>query len=160
MYRLYIPINAVFRVNPTLYGTKFRTIARMHWIPGYFGPVLHDQDNQPWYSQYGVQLSDNGSMTVNFGNEIRSGSSYTLSRLWNFEYTPWEIILNYCKMFRLLIQIDEEKHAISLTPTINFFKQYTIEDWTNKLDMGHDFAIKPVYWNAQNVLFNVDNSET
>jgi len=158
-YRINIDISDIFIVNQADYGTKFGVNLKSYWILG----NQQSTHNTPFYyiagtklypsykdyrSTYPMNLSGNATMSIVFSNEIRSGASYTLSRLWNFEYTPWQIILNYCKIFRLLVIIEEDRHAIHIVPAIEYFRTYNIEDWSNKLDTGRDFTIKPVYWEA------------
>ena len=160
-------ISDVFEVSQIDYGSKFGLKFKTYWIGSstYAGgiQVLRQyrwESPYTYTSEYPVNVTSTSPMTIRFGKEIRSGSDYQLSDLWNFEYSPWQVILNYCKMFRLLVSVDESSHCIEFIPATQFFESYTIEDWTDKLDMNSDFIIKPVYWNSQNVLFNVDNSET
>ena len=90
----------------------------------------------------------------------RSGAMFTINDVWNNEYNLFEEILKYCKMFRILISTDEVKKEILFTPSVSFFSDYEILDWTDKLDISKEYSIKPITFENKYVLFNYDDSES
>jgi len=90
----------------------------------------------------------------------RSYAHFTLNDLWNNDYNLFEEILKYCKMYRISISIDELEKKIIFKPYNKFFENYTVEDWTNKIDMSKDYTIAPVTLENKYVLFNYEDNKT
>lgn len=95
-----------------------------------------------------------------YSNYARSGSTVTLNSLWDNNHTPWEIILDYCKMFRIGIFVDEAGKRLKFIPYTTYFKEYTVSDWTDKIDRSQDFEVRPVTFENRYILFNYENNET
>lgn len=90
----------------------------------------------------------------------RSFTDFTISKVWNKKYTPFDIILNYCKMNRISLSIDEVNKTINFTPVSILFTDYSIIDYTNKVDKSKDFIIKPITWQDKYILFNSDDNKS
>lgn len=104
---------------------------------------------------------------MNFNSELRittdvfrSGSRFTLNDIWNKEVSVFDEILRYCKMFRIGINIDEANKQLIFTPIDRYFENYTVADWTNKIDKSKDFTITPITFEDKYVLFNYEDGET
>lgn len=91
---------------------------------------------------------------------FRSGTHFTLNDLWNNDYNLFEQILNYCKMYRILIFVDEHNKKLKFIKASKYFQTYTISDWTDKLDMSKDFIITPTSFSNKYVLFNYEDNKT
>lgn len=83
-------------------------------------------------------------------NRFRSNDKFTLNTLCNLDFTS---ILNYCKQFRILITADDINKKLIFRQQADYFKNYTISNWDNKLDKTKDFIITPVTWNKKYILF-------
>lgn len=90
---------------------------------------------------------------------IRSNSYFTINDLWDNNYNPFDIFLNYCKLYRLVFDIDYINKSISIEPTTSYFSNYTIKDWTNKLDMTNTFELKPISFENKYVMFNYSDND-
>ena len=90
----------------------------------------------------------------------RSNSTYTLNDVWNNEYNLFEEILKYCKTYKILIQTDDVNKEISFMQSSRFFSNYTVKDWTNKLDLSKEFTVKPITFENKYILFNYEPSES
>lgn len=90
----------------------------------------------------------------------KSYSKFTLNDLWNNDYKPFDIILNYCKMYRILITVDEVNKTINFIPSHKYFENYEILDWTDKLCTDKEITVKPISWEHKYVSFNYKESET
>lgn len=113
----------------------------------------NDSDDT-WYE-------DSAFVDVNLASgAFRSGARFSLNDLWNNDYNLFEQILNYCKMYRILIFVDEERKKLKFIKASKYFSQYTITDWTDKLDMSKDFIITPTTFSNKYVLFNYDDDKT
>ena len=91
---------------------------------------------------------------------FRSGVHFTLNDLWDNSYNIFEQILNYCKMYRILIFADDASKKLKFIKATNYFKSYQIIDWTDKLDLSKDFIITPVSFDKKYVIFNYDDNKT
>lgn len=89
-----------------------------------------------------------------------SNQPFNLNDLWNNEVSPFDIILNYCKMFRIVPIVDNIAKTITFKQLTNYFSDYTIEDYTNKLVKSKDFIIKPLTFDSKYLLFNYEDTET
>ena len=90
---------------------------------------------------------------------FRSGYKFSLNELWDNEYNLFTEIINYTKMYSLIWQVDDIKKEINIIPRSKFFSDYTIVDWTDKLDKSKDFLIKPVYFDSKYVKMNYKDSK-
>lgn len=99
--------------------------------------------------------------TLNFNNaSFRSNSHYTLNTLWDNEQKLFDIILNYCKIFRIMIQVDDINKKIKFISSYTYFKNHTISDWTNKVNTNKDFIITPITADNKYLLFNYEDSKS
>ena len=92
-------------------------------------------------------------------SEYRSGSMFSLNTLLG-DANIFDIILNYCKVFRILITVDDCDKKLKFIPASTYFKNYTISKWDNKLDKTKDFTITPVTWENKYVLFDYKDDES
>lgn len=91
---------------------------------------------------------------------LRSNVGFTLNDLWNNDYNLFDQIINYCKMYRIIIYVDEVNKKIVFTPFTNYFKNYEVLDWINKIDKSKEFIVTPVTFDTKYVLFNYKDIET
>jgi hypothetical protein len=89
-----------------------------------------------------------------------SGARYILNDFWENKSEVFNEILNYCKIFRINISVDEFTKTINFIQNKDFFKNFTIEDWTKKLDNSKSIEIVPVTFENKFVLFNYDKDES
>ena len=90
----------------------------------------------------------------------RSYSYFTLNNLWNNDYNLFDVILNYCKMYRILIIADVYTKTLKFIPSYKYFENYTVKDWTDKVCTDKEFSVKPISWENKYVLFNYMDNET
>lgn len=80
---------------------------------------------------------------------------FTLNDICNFDFTN---ILDYCKRYRINIYADELNKKLVFTR--NYFKDYTITDWTDKIDRSSTFDIQTTTFDNKYVLFGYKEPET
>lgn len=93
-------------------------------------------------------------------NRFRSNSHFTLNDLWNKDYNLFDEIIKYCKIFRIGISVDEYNKKIVFKHYSTYFSDYTVKDWTNKIDKSKDYTIRPITFENKYVLFNYNDSES
>lgn len=91
---------------------------------------------------------------------FRSGARFTLNDLWDNTYNVFDQILNYCKMYRILIFADHRTKKLKFIPFVRYFKDYTITDWTDKVDMSKDFIVTPLTFDNKYILFNYKDNDS
>lgn len=99
------------------------------------------------------------TMTPIYMNQSwRDNIDISLSNIFFKEDTNlFDIILQYTKMFGLIWDIDYTAKKVKVLHKSTYFKDITIEDWTDKLDRSKDFIIEPITFNTRNVKFNYED---
>ena len=95
---------------------------------------------------------------------VMSNSYFNINKYWDNSVSPWKIILNYLKINRIFIEVDDISKKIKLTPYYKYFYVWDqiltqSKDWTNKLDIKKDIIIKPNRPNEKYLLFDYDDTE-
>lgn len=136
-------------------------------------PVLYVYSNSyhtgPMYDSIFHQntypvTQNNGSMYASFTdlNEIKDWKTNTPVSLETFyqKDTPlFDVILQYTKMFALHWDIDYLNKKINLKTRKSLFKNYTIEDWNDKIDKTKEFVIEPINFAERYAVFNYTDTE-
>ena len=112
-----------------------------------------------WLPQINLYFRTN-EVGINLTEEIRSNSHFTMNNLWNNDYNVFGEILKYCKMYRIYVYVNDFEKKIYFKQYDKYFKNYTIEDWTNKLDRSKEIIIKPITFDNKYVLFNYDDDKS
>lgn len=119
-------------------------------------------DNEHYNPIYPEQITVTLAATnleVYQSDVIRSNSYFTINDLWDNNYNPFDIFLNYCKLYRLVFDIDYINKSISIEPATSYFSNYTIKDWTHKIDMTNTFELKPISFENKYVMFNYSDND-
>lgn len=90
----------------------------------------------------------------------RSYARFKLNDLWNNEYKPFDELIRYCKMFRILVLVDDINKKIRFVPANVFFSEKSIECWDDKLDISKDFTITPITFDNKYLLFGYTDNKT
>lgn len=80
---------------------------------------------------------------TDFINASQSYSRFNLEGMWNAETKPFDKILEYCKMFKILINVDSMNKKIKFIPQDRYFSNYKIENWTNKVAHNKEITVTP-----------------
>lgn len=99
------------------------------------------------------------TLSVDVNIVKRSNSSFTLNDLWNNEFNLFDEILNYCKQFRIGVLCDYINKKLIFKPLNKYFNEYTIEDWTDKIDYSKDYHIEPITFQNKYILFNYKEND-
>ena len=147
-------VGAYFDLNRTNFGESVYFTADYEWYKNSF-PF----DYETLYSCLLYRSVSPLSVFVQTG-VFRSNGDFTLNDLWNNDYNLFGEILKYCKIFRIGIFADDIKKQVKFIPLSTYFSNYTVTDWTDKVDKSRDFIIKPVTFENKYVLFNYEDSDT
>lgn len=72
---------------------------------------------------------------------------------------PFDVILNYCKMFRILVFKDDVEKKLKFVRQDKYFKDCEVVDWTDKVNLKKDFVIEPVSFDYKTLVMNYQESE-
>lgn len=138
-----------------------------------FGFDVSDHTEAPLYSKVrpsSTNKSDIQSCTmdihvdsfvIDYGtNEHRSNCIFDFGDLWDTKYNFFDTILNYTKMFGLVWELDDTNKTLRILSKKTYFNNYTVVDYTSKLDMSKDFEIRSVAADNKYLLFNYEKDET
>lgn len=169
--------SGAFRAYPELklllnkgeFGDKVRIGLKAVWL-NQNAPFL-DEDDDPfmpsptqyfgYINLYVYNVPTNNPITCNIiYNRKRSFNHFSLNDLWNKDYNIFDEILKYCKMYRIGISVDDYDKKIIFKPFVRYFTDYTVKNWTEKVDKSKDFIITPITFTNKYVLFNYDESKT
>lgn len=136
---------------------KYDTMLPQSWIPkwSWAWPDFYQVNNNTvnGHTWYLTTISAEAQVT----ETQRSNSALTMNRIWSLEKTPFEYLLDYAKMFRLVFDLDNDNKVLRVMDRNRYFQNYTIEDWTDKLDKSKEFKIKPI--NFENKYLDFKYSE-
>jgi hypothetical protein len=90
----------------------------------------------------------------------RSGANFNLNDLWNNEFNIFNEVLNYCKQYRIGVFCDDINKKLIYKPLSSYFSNYSILDWTEKLDMSKEYHIQPITFENKYLLFNYEKYAT
>ena len=90
----------------------------------------------------------------------RTGYKFTLNDLWDNEFNLFNEVLDYCKMFRIGVFCDSINKKLIFKPLSKYFSEYSVLDWTDKLDMSKEYHIQPITFEDKYLLFNYNGIDT
>lgn len=130
---------------------------------GLNGTLFVERDGNSWSSINlgNIQTTVTATSTFSISSLIGKSDSYiSLNTLWNNDFNLFNEIIKYCKIFRIAITVDDMTKTIKFQAYKKYFSNYSILDWTDKIDMSKDFAVTPLAFDSKYVLFNYKDSKT
>lgn len=96
-------------------------------------------------------------IVINTNNKIGSNVTIDKTYLINNELKCSDFLINYCKTFGLMFDIEEDGY-ISIKTKNEFFKNYKILDWEDKIDYSKAITQTPITFSTRFLkLANKDN---
>ena len=99
--------------------------------------------------------------SIKISEETRSEFPLEMKNLFPANWSPFNILLQYTKLFNLVWDYNQLEGKVTVMTREKWFSlhQDEILDWTNKIDRGREFSFKPLAWDKKYVLFNYDDVE-
>lgn len=167
-FNLALPYNKTFTFNDS--GTyklrikfKWSNISNTNHIPfSSYDPSGDPNFNLAAYcAPLVLKTSSSAAIPIEITRGVlRTGINFILNDLWNNDYPVFNEILKYCKMYRIGIKVDDVNKKIIFNPISNYFTNYTVKDWTNKIDKSKDFRINPITLENKYLHFNYEDNKT
>jgi hypothetical protein len=89
----------------------------------------------------------------------RSSTPVNIRSIYQKEEPLFDVILQYTKMFGLIWDVDYEEKKIRILHRNTYFKNISIEDWSDRLDRNKDFIIEPITFNNKYISFNYEDTD-
>ena len=158
-------------INPTTFTLPPSKYDGQWWF--YYETEVYNQvpgsNTVPFTTNIGQELSCNyvqvsvQPMQFYFTVDNLVGKSYSrinLNDLWNNEYSLFEEIMKYCCTYHLVVSCDINEKKIRFQTLNNYFNDYKVLDWTDKIDRGRDYKIVPISFENKYVIFNYEDNKT
>lgn len=159
-----------FKFSGTFLQSKQYTVnLKLDWgvegqPEGYFWTKKIDEDqwriSNSIYSDLTVSNPKNQSSNLLLTTQIRSGNYLQLSDLFSKSFSLWDSVLNYCKMFNLKFITDYNTKLIIIKQSSDYFSDYKIVDWTDKVLKNNGYTIKPVVFENKYMKMNYEDSKS
>lgn len=107
-----------------------------------------------------LEAADDELIATVVNESQRTGRNYTLNDIWENKNELFSEIIRYCKIFRINIIVDEYNKTIKFIQSKDYFRNWTIEDWTNKIDKSKSIDIIPITFENKYILFNYENDDS
>ena len=97
--------------------------------------------------------------SISISREYRSNFKLTMKDLFPANYSPFNILLQYTKLFNLVWHYDQLRNKVIVMTREKWFSMYmdNILDWTDKIDKSREFFFKPLAWDKKYITFNYDD---
>lgn len=159
----------IIRFDNNFYDKNIKLKIVLHWqnngkvqYKKYHSSGPHGHGGWRHYNCRDLSVSYRGGLNlfINYEDDltVRSFNNFVLNDMWNNDYNIFNQILNYCKMFRIYIYIDDVNKKIQFIPFNKFFNKYIIDDWTDKVDYSKNWKAEHNIVDSKYLLFNYDKS--
>lgn len=103
----------------------------------------------------------NVTSTITVTAEHRSYFPLEMKDLFPANYSPFNILLQYTKLFNLVWDYDQLRNKVTVMTKEKWFSlhQDDIYNWTDKVDKSREFAFKPLAWDKKHISFNYNDFE-
>lgn len=99
----------------------------------------------------------NTLVSMSYARALVSKDILSLTRLWNPDVAPFEVLLDYSKMFGLIFETDHKNKCINVTCRNVYFQKAKVVDWTDKLNTLNTFTIEQPTFENKYVMFNYED---
>ena len=150
MLKSYKGLEYKFRIQSNWKYTTYRFMTKYTADDSYVGTIPKTV----------LKYSNNSLISAQLSLEKRSNSYFTLNDLWNKDYNLFNEIIKYCKMFRIGISVDVYNNKVIFKQYSKYFNDYTVKDWSDKIDKSKEYTIKPITFENKYILFNYNDSDS
>lgn len=118
-----------------------------------------------WYKEYLIPSNTGDEdypvtvAEIDYKSSWRTSTRVQFRDIYFSDNPPFNILLQYTKMFGLIWDVDYSAKKLYIKTKQTYFKDYTIEDWSKKLDRSKDFVIEPIYFTTKYANFNYEETD-
>lgn len=128
----------------------------------FYGTHIYPSDPTPsMVKGYAVMPLSSSSKLLMYENvpTVKSNSEITKKVLLKTEFSPVDVLLDYCKLFGLLFTKDIHSRTINIMTKNTFFKNNII-DINERIDWSQDMKISPYLFESKYYLMNYEETDT
>lgn len=152
----YITLDARFANNgKAVEYALAQGIAQWDWLWTDYFFTGSNHYNTRGYKIYGY-MTNAHCTTVDF---LRTRSKLDMYRIFPKKTKLIDVILNYSRMFGLIWDVDQDNRKVTVMTRNKYFSDYTITDWSRKLDRKRSFKLEPLCFDKRYVNFNFDEGK-
>ena len=120
------------------------------------------RNNQPYQQFNGTTNTLENQFIISKREGILPGSIVSLKDMINIETSQGDFLINFAKMFGLVFDQDYlvKDKTIRLKTKNKFFEDYSILDWTDKIDYSQDFKKTPISFSNKYLKIGYNNSQS
>lgn len=133
------------------------TILTKHDDPDYclFARVDNELGPTPIYDGPGnPSVNISGQFELNSTNFNRSFRRMEMKDFFPKNYCPFNILMQYCKLFNLVWLIDDTNNTVTVCTREKAFRKGKVYNWDNFVDRSKDIIFSPFSWDSQFITFN------
>lgn len=98
-------------------------------------------------------------VTMTYQKVIRSNSTVNINDMLDSDITQGKFLLDYCKLFGLVISVDNANN-VKIQRKNTFFRDAEIIDWTYKVDWSKDVTITPLTFDKKYIKLCLKSNST
>lgn len=130
-----------YGTNPYIYTNKNGGVTSL-------APVLND-----------VSVDYMATTSISYQSKWRTNLRMKLPTFYQKTDPIFNVVLQYTKMFGLVWDIDDVEKKVYIKTRNNYFKNYTVSNWDDKVDRTRDVSVEPVSFDVRFVNFGYDKLE-
>lgn len=96
----------------------------------------------------------NGPMTMKYTKYNRSFRLMEMKDFFPKNYCPFNILMQYCKLFNLVWLIDDMAKTVTVCTREKAFREGKVYNWDNAVDRSKDIIFSPFSWDSRYITFN------
>lgn len=120
-------------------------------------PIESNPDIATAMKSYGYT---GNSINLSYYNSVSPNSQVSVRNIFNINTTQGEILINYAKLFGLVFETDDINETVSIKTRNEYFKDYKIFDWSDKVDRSRDITVTPLTFNNAKYVLKYKNGGT
>lgn len=121
------------------------------------GSLSKDNDWPLAWNFFQIKTKRGEPLLCYINKNKRSNRYLNFSDLFQDNYKISELFINYVKIFNLMFDVDYNNKTITIIDKTNYYQNYEIEDWSDKIDRTQDMKQTPNTFDVKNILLNYDD---
>lgn len=162
-YQFQTTIPLTFSIIPPFNG-KIGLRVSTQWVSDTYkadyregGLWLHDNFSKTTPSFYSLNFTDYETLTQVELRNARSYSKVNIKDLVGTDFNFYDLFIKYLKAFGLCVDYDVRTKTMRICTRNTYFRDYSVEDWSGKIDRNQSFQITPVVFDTKYIAFDYED---
>ena len=105
-----------------------------------------------------VEPLTGNTIEVGYNKNTRHNRPLAYNDIVGADFVPFDLLIKYIKMYNLCVDVNEQSKVITINNKADYFADYAIKDWTDKVDTSKQFLVQPITFDHKNIVFNYTNT--